>query len=141
MKRNLTSRFRRIATPNLLLESIDAETELLQRDYPHIHKFSIFVDKPQLKHHRGNLVRAQVTIAFPKKRITISKEADGMMEQDNAFLALRLAFDKARSMLEHHFDRSRHAENLPRIALASTEGRMSSFEMHRGYIGNTGDPL
>jgi hypothetical protein len=107
MKRNISTRFRHIGTPNALMDIIDRETDRLQRRHLRIRGFSVLVDKPHLKHHKGNQVRAQVLVLLPKKRIVVSKEADGMTESDNAVAALYHAFDAAENAVDQYVHRSR----------------------------------
>jgi ribosome-associated translation inhibitor RaiA len=111
MKRNISTRFRHISAPNALLQIVDRETARLQKRYFRISGFSIVVDKPHLKHHKGNQVRAQVVVSLPTGRVVVTKEADGMTERENAVMAIHCAFDAARSAVDAHcHPHHRHGE-------------------------------
>jgi hypothetical protein len=112
MRRNISTRFRHIGTPNPLIDIIDRETDRLQRRHLRIRGFSVVVDKPHLKHHKGNQVRAQVLVLLPKKRIVVSKEADGMTEGDNAIAALYHAFDAAENAVDQYVHRGRFKDTM-----------------------------
>ena len=104
MNRNLMTRFRHIAAPNALLDLIDSETNQLQARYSNIREFTVLIEKLQSKHQKSNQVCAHISIRLPGKRIEVTREADGMMEKDNALMALRLAFSSANSMIEQHLN-------------------------------------
>ena len=119
MRRNISTHFHHIGCPNPLVAIIDKETERAQRRHPRIRRFSIVVEKSDKKRHKCNQVRAQVIINLPKKKIVVSKEAEGMTEDDNAAIALIHAFAAAERAVDEHVKKSRLAGS--RIAFSDSQ--------------------
>jgi ribosome-associated translation inhibitor RaiA len=107
MRRNISTRFHNISSPNHLIEIIDKETERMQRHYAGIQGFKISVDVPHSRHHRGNQVRAQVIVIVRHLRLVFSKEVEGQSEDQNSTVALCRAFDAAENGVERFFSRAK----------------------------------
>jgi hypothetical protein len=124
MRRNISTRFHHIGCANPLLEMIDRETERIQRRHLPIRSFTINVDRPHHRHHKGNQVRVSINIALPQKSIFVSKEVGGMTERDNAFTALDRAFGAAENAVDQYFEQKRFKGTVDTTpAFPASDGR------------------
>lgn len=112
MSHNTYTRFRHIASTHPLLEIIDKETERLEERHPKIRGLTVHVDKPHRKHQKGNQVRVQLVVSLPKKRIFITKEAEGMGEGENAAIAISNAFDAADNAVNQYLKRKQSSTGM-----------------------------
>ncbi len=80
----------------------------LEHVYDRIERCEVLVDRPHQHHHQGQRIRVRITLAVPGPDIVVSHDhaLDGAHE--DAYVAIRDAFQSARRQLEDHARRVRH---------------------------------
>ena len=98
-------RYQNVQLTHDIVETVHDETRRIQKHYPHTLSCSVSLSKPHRKHHKGDGVRAQVSLALPGRRLVSTKDASGHSESENALTAILDAFDAAERMAHAHLQR------------------------------------
>jgi hypothetical protein len=88
-----------------IIKLISDETQRIQKHHPQAISCSVTLTRPHRRHHKGDGVRAQVSVALPGRHLVSTKEAGGHSESENALTALFNAFDAAERLAHTYLDR------------------------------------
>jgi cold shock CspA family protein/ribosome-associated translation inhibitor RaiA len=76
---------------------ITEKAEKLDRFYGRIMGCRVVVEETQRRHHQGNLFSVRIDLTVPGKELAVSRKED-----EDAYVAVRDAFDTAARLLEEH---------------------------------------
>ena len=62
----------------------------------------VIVEAPHKHHHKGNLFHFRISVAVPDQKLVVQRSPDEDHSQEDAFVALRDAFDSMRRQLEDY---------------------------------------
>jgi ribosomal subunit interface protein len=79
----------------------------LERIYDRIERIDVTVDRPHQRHRSGQHIHVRITLAIPGPDVIVSHQGDLDAAHEDAYIAIRDAFDAARRQLEHHVERLR----------------------------------
>ena len=74
----------------------------LDKYFPKIVNCRVVVEKPQDKHHVGNLYRTTITLVVPHKEIVVNREHPHHHSHEDLFVTVSHAFDDAARQLEEY---------------------------------------
>lgn len=94
--------FKNIPSSAVMENHITEKASKLDRFYERIMSCRVVVDSPQRRHRRGKLYDVRVDITIPGKEIVVTRE-----DNQDAYVALRDAFDAAYRKLEEQRQRER----------------------------------
>ena len=104
MKIPLQITFRNIAHSGPIETNINEKAAKLDRFYDRIMSCRVVVEESQRRRHQGNLYSVRIDITVPGKELAVTRE-----ENEDAYVAVRNAFDAAVRKLEEHA-RRRHGD-------------------------------
>lgn len=99
---NFSIRFHQVMQSSKVFDLVEHEVRKIESRYPDIISCAAVIDKPHNRHRKGNLIRAQLTLSFPGRRLVVSKSADDGNESDSALAALSYAFEAAEYTINGH---------------------------------------
>ncbi|MBX3157680.1 MAG: ribosome-associated translation inhibitor RaiA [Deltaproteobacteria bacterium] len=91
--------FRDMESTPSLDQAIRDGTTKLERVYDRIERCDVTVERPHQHHRTGQQIRVRINLAVPGPDVIVDQH------DENAYVAIRTAFDVARRQLEHHVDR------------------------------------
>ena len=89
--------FRNMPHSDAIEAKINEKSAKLDRFYDRIMGCRVVVEEAQRRHHQGNLYSVRVDITVPGKELAISRQ-----ENEDAYVAVRDAFDTAARLLDEH---------------------------------------
>lgn len=107
MEKQRKLRFQHVRLSRDIINLIDDETRRIQRHYPQVLTCAVALSKPNRRRHKGDKIRAQVSMTLPGKRLVSTKDADGPSEPVNALAALLDAFDAADRLADTYLQKHR----------------------------------
>ena len=94
--------------PSAALEAnIRERAQKLERFSDRITSFRVTVEAPHKHHHKGNIYHIAVDIVVPDAEIVVSRNPHGNHAHEDAYVAVRDAFNSARRKLEDYEARRR----------------------------------
>lgn len=82
-----------------LTELIHERAEQLERVSDRIHSVRVLVDAPHHHHRQGNHYRVRIEVTVPGSDIVVGHEDDERDDDEDAYSAVRRAFDAVRRRL------------------------------------------
>jgi ribosomal subunit interface protein len=89
--------FRNMPHSAAIEAKITEKAEKLDRFYGRIMGCRVVVEETQRRHHQGNLFSVRIDLTVPGKELAVSRKED-----EDAYVAVRDAFDTAARLLEEH---------------------------------------
>ena len=83
-----------------LTELIETRAEQLQRVSDRIHSVRVLVDAPHQHQKKGNHYRVRIELTMPGQEIVIGHDDDDRDTDEDAYQAVRRAFDALRRRLD-----------------------------------------
>ena len=71
----------------------------------------VVLDSPHRHHHKGSLFHVHITLTIPGDQIVISRDSDQDHSHEDAYVALRDAFESATRQIEHRLGRKRKSQS------------------------------
>ena len=102
MKLPLQVTFRNIPSSESIEAHINEKASKLDKFYDRIMSCRVVVEATQRRHHQGKLYGVRVDITVPGKELAVTRE-----ENEDAYVAVRDAFNTAARRLEEHARRVR----------------------------------
>jgi len=97
MKIPLQVAFRNMSHSDAIEAKINDKSSKLDRFYDNIIGCRVIVEELQRRRHQGNIYSVRIDITVPGKELAISRQ-----ENEDAYVAVRDAFDAAVRLLEEH---------------------------------------
>lgn len=125
--------FRHLPVSDAIERECWEEAAKLERYYDRITSCRIVVDRPQHRHHQGNLYQVRIDLMVPGEEIVINREPPDHHQDEEFRVAVREAFDSARRKLE---DYARRQRGQVKIHEPAPEGRVAKVfpESDYGFI-------
>jgi ribosomal subunit interface protein len=94
--------FRNMPPSPAIEEHVRERAAKLEEFHGDITGCRVVVEAPHRRHHQGNLYHVRVDITVPGREIVVSREPAAHHAHEDAYVAIRDAFDAARRQLEDH---------------------------------------
>ncbi len=102
MQSPLQITFRGFEHSDFVETKIREKAEKLEHYYPHISHCRVVIEAQHQRHHQGNLYDVRIDITVPDKEIVVSRNKHNSHAHEDAYVAIRDAFDAARRQLEDY---------------------------------------
>jgi len=89
--------FRNMPHSDAIEAKVTEKSTKLERFYDRIMGCRVVVEETQRRHHQGNLYSVRIDITVPGKELAVNRQ-----ENEDAYVAVRDAFDTAARLLEEH---------------------------------------
>lgn len=99
--------FRNMSTSSALDTAVRKRVAKLERFHPRILGCRVAVEAARHRHMRGNVFHVRVDVLVAHGEVVASSETTAPTPHENAYVALRDAFDEVRRRLEDHARRLR----------------------------------
>jgi ribosomal subunit interface protein len=99
--------FRQLAPSDALEAKVRERAAKLERFAEHVTGCHVVIETPHRHHHQGKLFHVTVDVTLPGGELIVSREAQQHHAHEDAFVAIRDAFDAAIRRLEDHVRRRR----------------------------------
>lgn len=117
--------FRHMEASDAMESAIRERAEELDRFHDHIMSCRVVVE-PQHRHkQQGNLYCVRIDVTMPGNELVVSRESDLHQEHEDAYVAIRDAFDAIRRQLEDH---ARRQKGKVKTHEAPPHGRICQLE-------------
>jgi ribosome-associated translation inhibitor RaiA len=97
--------FRDIPKSEALEERILGRVEELDALYDHLMSCRVMVEAPHRRHHKGRRFHVRIELGVPGKELVVSSDPAKAKEREDAYVAVRDAFDAARRLLADFVDK------------------------------------
>ncbi|HHJ39036.1 MAG TPA: ribosome-associated translation inhibitor RaiA [Methylothermaceae bacterium] len=94
--------FRGIPQSEAMEAKIREKAEKLERYHDKIISCRVMVERTHHKHHKGDLYHVRIDLTVPNKEIVISREHHDNHAYEDAYVAIRDAFQAAARQLEEY---------------------------------------
>ncbi|MBT8125518.1 MAG: HPF/RaiA family ribosome-associated protein [Gammaproteobacteria bacterium] len=94
--------FRGFEHSDFVEEKIREKAKKLDHYYPHISHCRVVIEAEHHRHHQGNLYDVRIDITVPDKEIVVSRKKHDNHAHEDAYVAIRDAFNAARRQLEDY---------------------------------------
>ena len=94
--------FRGMTRSEALEVDIRRKIEKLDRFFEHVMSCSVVVESQHRHHHKGNLYHVRVTLTVPGQELVASRDPEKHQAHEDAYVAVRDAFDAVRRQLEDY---------------------------------------
>ncbi len=121
--------FRNMEASPAMEALIREKAEKLDRYHDHIMSCRVMVEARHRRHHKGVIYHVRLDITVPGKEIVISREPEKNHAHEDAYVAIRDAFDAARRRLE---DAVRKERAEVKHHQAPPHGRVESVDPQQG---------
>ncbi len=121
--------FRGMEPSEALEAAIRKRAEKLERFYDHIISCRVAVERRHRHHHKGNLYHVRVDVTVPHGEIVASRDPGKDHSHEDAYVAIRDAFDAVRRQLE---DYARRQRGEVKVHEGPPQGRIAELEPERG---------
>jgi len=129
--------FRNMEPSEAIEAKIRERSERLDRVYERITSCRVVVEAPHRHHHQGNLVHLRIDLKVPNGELVVNREPDQHHAHEDAYVAVRDAFDAMQRQLEDFARRQRADVKLHEPPAL---GRVASLFPEDGYgFISTGD--
>lgn len=99
--------FRNMGHSDAVEAKIREKAAKLEKFAEHITSCRVIIEAPHQHHHQGKLFNVKVDITLPGKEIIADRHPDEHHAHEDAYVAIRDAFDAARRQLEDYVRRRR----------------------------------
>jgi len=99
--------FRNMERSDFIESDIREKAAKLEQFAEHITSCRVIIEAPHQHHHKGNLFGVKIDITLPGKEIIADRHPDQHHAHEDAYVAIRDAFDAARRQLEDYVRRRR----------------------------------
>jgi ribosomal subunit interface protein len=130
MKLPLQVTFRNMDPSEAMEANIRERAEKLDAFYDQIMGCRVVVEADHHHHQKGNLYHVRIDLTVPGGELVVSREPEQHQAHQDAYVAVRDAFDSARRQLEDYARRRR--QDVKRHE-APAHGRISQLFMDEGY--------
>jgi ribosomal subunit interface protein len=97
MRIPLQVKFRNMPHSDAIEAKIIEKSVKLEKFYDRIMGCRVVVEETQRRHHQGNIYSVRIDVTVPGKELAVSRQ-----ENEDAYVAVRDAFDTASRLLEEH---------------------------------------
>ena len=94
--------FRNLGQSDAIEADIRERAAKLEQFYNQIISCRVVVEASHKHHHKGNLYHVRIDLKVPNKEIVVSREPHQHQAHEDAYVAVRDAFDAARRQLEDY---------------------------------------
>jgi len=101
--------FRDIPQSEAIESRIRQMAAKLDRVYDHIMSCRVTIEAPHHHHHKGNLYHVRVEVTVPDGEVVASRDAHDRHAREDAYVAIRDAFNAAQRQLQDYARRRRGA--------------------------------
>lgn len=122
--------FRGMAPSAAIEEKVRERAAKLDRFYDRVMGCHVVVEAPHRRHHQGTLFHVRVDLTMPGGAVAVSREPAEHHAHEDAYVAIRDAFDAAQRRLEDHARRRRGSQKTHERA---PSGRVSALFADDGY--------
>ena len=123
--------------PSEALEArIREKVEKLEKMFHPIIGCHVVIEQTGKHHHQGRLFKVSIDITMPGAEIAVSRDHEKNHAHEDAYVAIRDAFDAARKQLEAYRDKRRHhvkKHNNNQAARINPNGRVRELFPEAGY--------
>jgi ribosomal subunit interface protein len=130
MKLPLQVTFRNMDPSDAMEENVRMRAEKLDQFFDQIMSCRVMIEARHHHHHQGNLYHVRIDITVPEDEIVVSRERDKHQAHEDAYVAIRDAFDAARRQLE---DYSRRRQQHVKQHEVPSHGRISQLHPDQDY--------
>lgn len=102
MKLPLQVTFRNLESTEFLESDIRKKAEKLNQYFDNIMSCRVVIEANHKHQHKGNLYHVRIDITVPGKEIIVSRDSHDKQSHQDAYVAVRDAFDAAKRQLEDH---------------------------------------
>ena len=81
---------------------IREKTEKLEQFFDKIIAIKVTIESSHRRHHKGNLFRVHIVVEVPGKEIVVTRDPSEHHAHEDAYVAIRDAFDAARRQLQDY---------------------------------------
>jgi ribosomal subunit interface protein len=99
--------FRGFSRSDALEDDIREHANKLEDYYDHIISCRVVVQNEHHSHHQGNLYRVSIDLSVPGKELAVSRDQHDKQQHEDAYVAVRDAFEAMRRQLEDFARRQR----------------------------------
>ncbi|MDH4229865.1 MAG: HPF/RaiA family ribosome-associated protein [Nitrospirota bacterium] len=99
--------FRDIPPSDAIEVAVREKAAKLEEFYPRILGCRVVVEAPHRHHHKGRLYHVRVALTVPGTELVVSHSQDDRHAHEDAYVAVRDAFDAMRKQLEGYAGRQR----------------------------------
>lgn len=125
--------FRGLPHSDAVESNIQKKIAWLEHYCPKITKCDVSIESHHHHHHKGNLYHVRIVLGVPGKEIVVSRDRHDNHAHEDAYVAIRDAFDAARRQLEDYVRRRRGNTKLHEPPAHGTIKSLSATEQH-GFI-------
>jgi cold shock CspA family protein/ribosome-associated translation inhibitor RaiA len=126
----LTITFRGMDTSEAAEQQIRNRAQALGRVHGRITACKVVLESSHHRHQKGNIFHVAITITVPGKEIVVNRDPGQHHAHEDAYVAIRDAFDAARRRLEDHV---RVQGGAIKAHEAPTIGRIVTLFPEQGY--------
>lgn len=117
--------FRHMEPSNAVEDVIKEKVAKLEQCYEKITSCRVVVEAPHSHKHQGNLFRVSIDLGVPDKEIIVSREQHNNHSHENAYVAVRDAFDAAKKQLKGYVGQRRKNRYMRKPAIEQNEVEMA----------------
>ena len=124
MQTQLQVHFRNMDHSAALEEDIRARAAKLEQFFDRIISCHVTVEAPHRHQNKGNIYHVRIAMTVPGRELAINRDHSENQAHEDAYVAVRDAFDSARRLLQDYSRRMRdHSKGGPKAAdiFAATE--------------------
>lgn len=99
--------FRNMDASPALESKIQEKAHKLEQVFNRITSCRVVVEADHRHHHQGFLYHVRIDVTVPEKELVVSRQHDRHPAHEDAFVAVRDAFNAMRKQLEHHAEKLR----------------------------------
>ena len=122
--------FRHLESTAALENKIREHAAELDQFYDQIMSCRVVIDAGHQHHHQGRLYQIHIDVTVPGKELVTSRESDQDHAHEDAYVAIRDAFDAMRRQLEDHARKQRgHVKSHQ----APAHGKVSELVADKNY--------
>lgn len=123
--------YRHIEASTALEEKIRQRVAKLERFNSRITSCRVIVEAPHQHQHQGNRFHVRIDITVPGNEIVVSRDPEARQDHQDAYVAVRDAFNAAERQLEDH---TRRRRGKIKSHAAPPQGRICELEADHGRI-------
>jgi ribosomal subunit interface protein len=122
--------FRNLPPSEALEAAIRERADRLSRFYPRIMSCRVAVEATSVRHTKGNVYRVRIDVTVPGAELVFGRDPSAPHAHEDAYVAIREAFDGIRRQLQDHARRQR---GEVKSHVSPPHGRVARFFPQQGY--------
>ena len=130
MKLPLQITFRNMDHSDFLEKAIREKAEKLDQYFSHIMSCRVVMESRHQHHHQGHLFEVHIDITVPGKEIAVSREAGLNHAHEDAYVAIRDAFNAAQRQLQ---DYSARIQRQVKTHESMPHGKITNINSYEGF--------